>query len=179
MLGEPLALLQPQLAPSPAGEEELGAAAAPRPFSLLWTSLQRGTALARRRGHPRPRGGGRKPGEGEEKHPKPSWLPVLRGLLEKLSTNSPLTTLPCAQGAEGSPQAPLAGARSPTRCPRPCPAPEENTPDHQKESQQPLGIFLFVCCISYIIQFHILIGSASIEQLTLKSFNTSETAMVI
>lgn len=40
-------------------------------------------------------------------------------------------------------------------------------------------IFFFFCCISYIIQFHILIGSASIEQLILKSFNTSETAMVI
>lgn len=116
------------------------------------------------------------PREGEEKHPKPSWLPVLRGLLEKLSTNSPLTRPSCAQGAEGNPPN---NPGSPTRCPRPCPAPEENTPDHQKESQQPLGIFLFVCCISYIIQFHILIGSASIEQLTLKSFNTSETAMVI
>lgn len=57
--------------------------------------------------------------------------------------------------------------------------PTRKHPRPQKKSQQPLGFLVFFCCcISYIIQFHILIGSAIIEQLILKSFNTSETAMV-
>lgn len=57
--------------------------------------------------------------------------------------------------------------------------PTRKHPRPQKKSQQPLSFLgFFCCCISYIIQFHILIGSAIIEQLILKSFNTSETAMV-
>lgn len=55
----------------------------------------------------------------------------------------------------------------------------KKTPKTTEKVTTASGFFgFFCCCISYIIQFHILIGSAIIEQLILKSFNTSETAMV-
>lgn len=138
--------------------------------------------------------------EGEQKHPKSSGLPSQRPPAE-LSTTNPPQHIPTEARTRPSPSRVRKIPSPVLSCSPNQPAsfqpgkrdqagatlglkashtiPTRKHPRPQKKSQQPLSFLgFFCCCISYIIQFHILIGSAIIEQLILKSFNTSETAMV-
>lgn len=101
--------------------------------------------------------------------PSPSRVRKIPSPVLSCSPNQPASFQPGKRDQPGATLGLKASHTIPTR----------KHPRPQKKSQQPLRFLgFFCCCISYIIQFHILIGSAIIEQLILKSFNTSETAMV-
>lgn len=134
--------------------------------------------------------------KGEQKHPKKAQDCSHRGLQQSSAPPSPqhmpLQARTCpspsrvgkipAPGPQLHPKParilPAWEMRPGRGLKHPTPFPQENTQDHRKSHSSLWVYFFFFGCISYIIQFHILIGSAIIEQLILKSFNTSETAMV-
>lgn len=122
------------------------------------------TVLARRRS-PEP---AQAPGRGKQKQPEKAPFCPLRGLQKSSASSSPHRRS-CRNPTASSPTSLHPSQQRDKGCRYhqthnipPCPQ-KKTHHTTEKESQQPLGIFFsFFCCISYIIQFHILIGSAII-----------------